>query len=141
MLRQGFTVDEVVHEYGDVCQSVTDLAVEENIEISADEFRSFNRCLDNAIAEAVASCGLARHVRINDQADDLHTRLDEFVDEYSRLVEVALDAFSAVKAGHVGLSGATGVLLAHTLSDLRYVALRRLPEIRLASATTTITNE
>src|SRR5688572_8476070 len=26
--RQGFTVDQVVHDYGDLCQAVTDLAVE-----------------------------------------------------------------------------------------------------------------
>src|SRR5688572_21614521 len=28
LLRQGFSVSQVVHDYGDVCQSVTDLAVE-----------------------------------------------------------------------------------------------------------------
>ena len=28
LLLQGFTISQVVHDYGDVCQSVTDLAVE-----------------------------------------------------------------------------------------------------------------
>src|SRR4051794_2889334 len=28
LMEQGFTVDQVVHAYGDVCQSVTDLAFE-----------------------------------------------------------------------------------------------------------------
>ena len=53
LLRQGFTVSQVVHDYGDVCQSVTDLAVETNAPISTDDFRTLNRCLDDAIAGAV----------------------------------------------------------------------------------------
>src|ERR1051326_523210 len=28
LLRQGFTVSQVVHDYGDVCQAITELAVE-----------------------------------------------------------------------------------------------------------------
>ena len=52
LLRHGFTVDQVVHDYGDVCQSVTALAVERGLVISTDEFRTLNRCLDNAIADA-----------------------------------------------------------------------------------------
>src|SRR5688572_9296876 len=30
LLLQGFTVSQVVHDYGDVCQSITDLALEMN---------------------------------------------------------------------------------------------------------------
>src|SRR5678815_159755 len=36
--RAGFTVAQVVHDYGDVCQAVTELAIELGIPISADEF-------------------------------------------------------------------------------------------------------
>src|SRR5687767_5781499 len=28
LLRQGFTVSQVVHDYGDICQSITELAVQ-----------------------------------------------------------------------------------------------------------------
>ena len=48
LLTQGFTVEQVVHDYGDVCQSITDLAVELEASISTDDFRTLNRCLDNA---------------------------------------------------------------------------------------------
>src|SRR3984885_3285880 len=61
LLRLGYSVDQVVHDYGGVCQSVTALAVEQNIPISTDEFRTLNRCLDDAIADAVAAFGSARH--------------------------------------------------------------------------------
>src|SRR6478752_6965882 len=57
LLRQGFTVSQVVHDYGDVCQSITDLAVETSAPISADDFRVLNGCLDNAIAGAVTQFG------------------------------------------------------------------------------------
>src|SRR6187200_2448886 len=53
LLLQGFTVSQVVHDYGDVCQAITELAVELNAPISTDDFRTLNRCLDDAIAGAV----------------------------------------------------------------------------------------
>ena len=49
----GYTVEQVVHDYGDLCQAITDMAHELAEPISADEFRTFNRCLDNGIADAV----------------------------------------------------------------------------------------
>jgi hypothetical protein len=57
LLRQGFTVSQVVHDYGDVCQAITELAVELNAPISTEDFRILNRCLDDAIAGAVTSTG------------------------------------------------------------------------------------
>ena len=36
LLLQGCTVSQVVHDYGDVCQSITDLALEKNAPISTD---------------------------------------------------------------------------------------------------------
>ena len=57
---QGFTVSQVVHDYGDVCQSITDLALELSAPISVDDFRTLNRCLDDAIASAVTEYGRGR---------------------------------------------------------------------------------
>jgi hypothetical protein len=50
---QGLTVDQVVHDYGDLCQAVTELAFERNAQIAVSEFHTLNRLLDNAIAAAV----------------------------------------------------------------------------------------
>ena len=60
LLLQGFTVSQVVHDYGDVCQSITELAVEMEVPISTDDFRMLNRCLDDAIAGAVTEYGRER---------------------------------------------------------------------------------
>ena len=135
LLRLGYRMDQVVHDYGDVCQAITELAVEQKTTISADEFRTLNRCLDNAIADAVTAFGAARQTSANDQAETLHLHLDSFAEEHRRLVDIASQAYSAIRTGTIGLSGATGALLAHTLTELRSLAERTLPEIRLASPT------
>ena len=60
LLQLGFTVDAVVHDYGDLCQAITDLGVELDEPFTVDEFRTLNRCLDNAIADAVWEGSLER---------------------------------------------------------------------------------
>jgi hypothetical protein len=138
MLRLGYTIDQVVHDYGDVCQSVTELAVQEKTPISTDEFRTLNRCLDDAIADAVTSFGSTRLAQLNERADTLHDRLNYFADEQKRLIGIAIQSYSAIKTGNIGLTGATGTLLVHTLEELRYLADHLLPGIRLASVATTL---
>ena len=136
LLRLGYSVDQVVHDYGDVCQAVTDLAIEQKKRISADEFRTLNRCLDNAIAAAVTAFAHARQVSLDRQAQSLHERLDYFADEHKRLVEIASQAYAAMRTGSVGVTGATGALLVHALGELRSLADRTLPEIRRAVTAT-----
>ena len=51
--KRGLTVDQVVHDYGDICQAITELGYERNAQISMSEFHTLNRLLDNAIAAAV----------------------------------------------------------------------------------------
>src|SRR4029079_10573125 len=61
LMQQGFTVDQVVHDYGDLCQAITDLAFERKASIEIDEFRTLNRCLDNGIADAVTEYAYQRN--------------------------------------------------------------------------------
>jgi hypothetical protein len=131
LLRLGYSVDQVVHDYGDVCQAVTELAGEEDECITTGEFRTLNRCLDNAIADAVTSFGHARQILINDQAVTLEHRLRMFSDEHQRLTDIAIHSYSAIKTGTVGVTGATGTLLIHALEELRTLTDRTLPEIRM----------
>ena len=132
LLRLGYSVDQVVHDYGDVCQDITELAGEHDERISTGEFRTLNRCLDNAIADAVTSFGRARQVLLDDQAETLEQRLHYFSLDHRRLVDIALQAYDVIKSGQVGATGATGKLLFHTLEELRSLADRTLPEIRRA---------
>ncbi len=133
LLSHGYTLDQVVHEYGDVCQSVTELAVEKEESISTDDFRILNRCLDNAIAGAVTSYGAVSQTARNWQATELKGRMGSFAAEYRRLIDIALQAFAAIQMGSVGTNGATGSLLAHTLAELRFLADQGIPETSLPS--------
>jgi len=127
LLRLGYNVDQVVHDYGDVCQAVTELAVEHNELIAAAEFRTLNRCLDNAIADAVTSFGSAHQVLLEDQAETLQQRLHYFALEHRRLIDIAIQAHAVIKTGQVG---ATSTVLVKTLEDLRSLTDRTLPTIR-----------
>jgi hypothetical protein len=133
LLRLGYTVDQVVHHYGDVCQTVTDLGVREGSRISSDEFRTLNRCLDEAIADAVTAFGEARETAVFTQSADLHDRLGRVAEEQRRLVALALQTFNAIQTGKVGTTGQTGVALTNTLTELRDLIDRALPEIRLVT--------
>ena len=133
LLRLGFTVDQVVHGYGDVCQAVTGLAVEKQVTITADEFRTLNRCLDNAIADAVSAYARSGgHADGSRKRGSLSGHLDDYSNEHRRLVDIAANAFTAMKTGNVGMAGATGALLVHALEELRLLPQRILQEIRVA---------
>ena len=119
MLRLGHSIDQVVHEYGDVCQSVTDMAVQKDFLISTDEFRTLNRCLDNAIADAVASYSESRRLTMATAGEGAALDLEQFLGENERLVEASLHAFGAIRTGNVGLRGPTGDLLLRLLDDMR----------------------
>jgi len=138
LLALGYTVAQVVHSYGDICQSVTELAAERNATVTVDEFHTFNRLLDNAIADAVASYG---HHRDKSEADrgaaDLHERLGMLADQQRKLLETALKALEALKTGNIGLKGATGGVLEDSLMKLRALVDRSHPELRLSTGMTT----
>ena len=134
LLDKGYTVDQVVHDYGDVCQSITELAKEKAAPVTIDEFQTMNRLLDHAIADAVVSYG--RHREESHAAHEhkqLHDRMGTLADAQRRTLERALQALEALKAGNIGLMGATGMLLEDSLLQLRDLIDRSLPEIRLAT--------
>ena len=87
LLRQGFTVSQVVHDYGDVCQAITELAVETNAPITTGDFRTLNRCLDDAIAGAVTEYGRERNQSsIDDESARGSERLGFLVHELRNLL-------------------------------------------------------
>jgi signal transduction histidine kinase len=134
LLLHGYTVEEVVHDYGDLCQAVTDLAYEKKFEIKVDEFRTLNRCLDNAIATAVTEFGYQRDFAVADQqADALNVRLGFFAHELRNLLSTATLALSVIKLGNVGLGGATGAVLDRSLVGLRNLIDRSLAEVRMTA--------
>jgi signal transduction histidine kinase len=128
LLRNGFTVGQVVHGYGDVCQIVTELAVEKNAAISAADFHVFNRCLDDAIAGAVTAYGQQRE---NDLSSESTERKGVLAHELRNLLHAATLSFDVIKRGAVGLRGSTGAVHARSLAGLSTLVERSLAEVRL----------
>jgi len=102
LFRMGLTVGQVVRDYGDVCQVITELAVEKKAQISAANFRTLNLSLDEAIAGAVTE-----HARLHDR-------------------KVAEESTERVAVG-----GSTGQVLSRSLLNLRALIDRSLAEVRL----------
>jgi signal transduction histidine kinase len=119
LLALGFSVDQVVHDYGDLCQAITDLAIERDAPFLVDEFRTLNRCLDNAIADAVTEFSYQRDfLNADRQAIDIHERLGYFVQELQNCLATISLAFIAVKSGNLSLTGATGAILERNIFNL-----------------------
>ena len=66
LLALGFTVGQLVHDYGDICQAITELAEETDAAITVNEFHTLNRCLDHVTAEAVTEYGRRSELQVAD---------------------------------------------------------------------------
>jgi signal transduction histidine kinase len=128
---QGFTVSQVVHDYGDVCQSITDLALQLNAPIRVEDFRTLNRCLDDAIASAVTEFGRGNEAAGSAESARENERLGFFAHEIGNLVGTASAAFEVLRTGNVGVGGSTGAILQRSLSALRTLIHRSLDDVRV----------
>jgi signal transduction histidine kinase len=135
LMQLGYTVDQVVHDYGDLCQAITDLAFERDAPFSVDQFRTLNRCLDNAIADAVTEFSAQRDTTVSlQQSADENERLGILVHELRNFLQPAMMGFSALEAGTVPIGGSTGALVKRNLVALSGLLERSLGEVRAKAA-------
>jgi signal transduction histidine kinase len=132
LLHQGFSIAQVVHDYGDVCQAITELALDLRVPVATEDFHTMNRCLDNAIASAVTEYSRQREV---DSSGAEVRRQGYFAHELRNHLATAMLAFQAVKSGKVGVTGSTIEVLERSLRGLRELIGRSVSEVRLASGT------
>ena len=129
-MRIGFTVDQLVHDYGDVCQAITELAVDLDKTISPDDFRTLNKCLDFAIAQAVTEF---ERQRTRQQSEQENERTGFLAHELNNLVSTAKLTFHVLKQGKVGVGGSTGAVLERTLNSIADVVDRSVAKVRAAT--------
>lgn len=131
LLELGYTVNQVVHDYGDLCQAITDLAVERDAPFSVDEFRTLNRCLDNAIADAVTEFSFQRDLsRSEEHAAEVNQRIGFLVHELRNALGTALLSVSALEMTNMPIGGATGAVLKRSLDALKKLIDRTIAEVR-----------
>jgi signal transduction histidine kinase len=127
--RQGFSFDQVIRSYGDICQVITELAVERKASIDTHEFKTLNRCLDNATADAITEFAFQQGTLATDRDSRISDeRVHVLLQDLRKHLHSATLAIAAIKAGNVGLGGVTGTIL-----DLSLVSMKNLLERPLAA--------
>ena len=141
LLALGYTVEQLVHDYGDLCQAITDLAVERDAPFSVSQFRTLNRCLDNAIADAVTGFSAQRDVTLSlRHSADESERLGTLVHELRNHLQTAMLGFTALESGTVPISGSTGALVKRALASLSALLDRSLGEVRAKASAPGLTD-
>lgn len=132
MLLRGFSIEQVVREYGDLCQAITGLAAESGVQFTTDEFNVLNRCLDDAIADAVSEFQLQRERQTSTSERRAESeRLGSLAHELRNLLGTATLAFAALKSGAIGPAGATSAVLERSLASMRDTIDRAFAQVRL----------
>jgi signal transduction histidine kinase len=131
--RLGFTLSQVVHGYGAVCQVVTSLADEHQLTISTHEFHVLNRLLDDAIAIAVTQFDQRRS---DETRTDELTKLGFLAHELRNTLATAVLSVAIIRSGKAGVSGKTADVLDRSLSRMRDLIDRSMAEVRLRVETT-----
>lgn len=130
LLKEGLPIASVVHDYGDLCQAITELALELQLPIATEDFHTLNRCLDNAIANAVAEYSRQHDADVS----GAEARRQGFlIHELRGHLHTALLAFQVVKTGKVGFTGSTIGVLERSLDALRHLIDRSVSEVRLSA--------
>jgi signal transduction histidine kinase len=138
--RRGLTVDQVVHDYGDLCQAITGLAFELDAPIETREFKTLNRCLDNGIADAVTAFSYQQGLISGDrESQALNQRIGFLAHDLRDHLSTATYAIRLIKSGKVALGGATAAALDRALISMRGVIDRSLAEVRMKAGITVLT--
>ena len=133
LLELNYSIDQVVHDYGDLCQAITDLAYERDAPFEVNEFRTLNRCLDNAIADAVTEFSFQRDTAINlKQTSEVNQRLGFLMHELRNSLNAGMMAVGAMQAGHLPFGGATASVLMRSQQAMSKLIDRSLHEVKAA---------
>lgn len=129
---KGFTVEQVVHDYGDLCQAIMDLALELEISIEVEEFRIFNHCLDNAIADAVTELSNQQRL-INDGIEQqaLTHRAGMLAHDLRVHINAAVHSHSSTKSGQTDTAGVTPRVLDRSLKGMSILVDRTFAEAKI----------
>lgn len=128
LLRLGYTLSHVVHAYGAMCQSITQLATTKNIIITSGEFRDLNLCLDVAIAGAVTEYQSIRNTQESSREVE---HLGFLAHELRNAIGTVKMAIELIKNGTVGFGGSTGQVLDRGMKRIEELIDRSLTEVRL----------
>jgi signal transduction histidine kinase len=128
--REGFDLSLVVHEYGAMCESITEEAMACNQPIEVREFWLLNQALDLGIAGAVERFTAERELA-HDSSRASH--LGFIAHELRNALSIAIMSFDLIRKGKVPVQGRTAEILWRSQLNLRDLVGRLLTDVRLRS--------
>jgi signal transduction histidine kinase len=111
-----------------VCQALTELAQETDASITTEEFHILNRCLDDAIAQAVTEYMRLREQALNREGS---IRSGELAHELRNYLSGVTLGFEMIKRGTVAVRGSVSALISRNLKRMGVLIHRSLAEVRL----------
>jgi signal transduction histidine kinase len=131
LLMLGYSVDQVVHDDGDLCQAITDLAFERDAPFATEAFRTLNRCLDNAIADAVAEFSFERESQlVRQQKAEENRRAGFLAHELRNSLQNARNALRALELSGMPITGANGAILKRSLAAMGNLVAAAIVDVR-----------
>lgn len=128
LLRLGYTLSHVVHAYGAMCQSITELATNHKAMITTNEFHDLNQCLDVAIAGAVTAFEAKSSSNVSNQEIK---NLGFLAHELRNALNSVTISHQLIKRGLVATGGSTNQVLERGLRRIDELIDRSLTEVRL----------
>lgn len=128
LLKLKFTLSQVVHGYGALCQVITGLLDELGVAVAAREYQTLNLCLDDAIAEAVTA------YESDAEADTSRREIEHLgilAHELRDALAAAMTTSELVRSGKVPANGRTATLIGRAHTRMRNLIDRSLAEVRL----------
>jgi signal transduction histidine kinase len=126
----GHSVAQVVHDYGDLCEAVTELAEAVDAPITTEEFQTLTRCLDIVVAEAVTEYArLQERSMVEGEAE----RSGSLAHELRNRITSAQIAFAMIRSGRAPVAGGVATLVTRSLDSMATLINRSLIEVRLDS--------
>ncbi len=127
-LRLGYSISQVVHSYGAICQSITEFVETKSFKMKPREFHDLNYSLDCAIAEAVTEFESKQTEKIGN--NDVE-KFGFLIHEIKNSLVAASLSYEMIKRGKVGNSGATSQVLTLSLERMKKLMQVVEKEIRL----------
>ena len=132
-LRLGYSISQVVHSYGAVCQAIMEYVQTKSYAITAREFQDLNFSLDCAIAEAVSEFEKVQTESISKSEVE---RLGFLMHEIRNSLSAASAAHDMIRKGSVGGAGVTSEVLSRSHARMQHLIESAEAEIRLRGHST-----
>ena len=126
--RLGWSVAEVVHEYGDVARAIASMTETRGVIVPGREQLHFSNCIEEVVAAAATAWARGRDEAVTNERTE---RLGSISHEMRNLLATATMSFASIRKGTAAPGGSTAALHQRSLTNLVALVDRSLADVRL----------